>query len=72
MCDCKVCKNYSKWYLRHLINENEMYGMELLSYHNLYFLINLAKQARKAILENKYEEFRENFWKNYPKEVLEK
>jgi tRNA-guanine transglycosylase len=46
--------------------------MQLLSYHNLYFLINLAKQARKAILKNKYEEFRENFWKNYPKDVLEK
>jgi queuine tRNA-ribosyltransferase len=60
-CDCKVCKNYSKWYLRHLIIENEMEWMKLLSYHNLYYLINLAKKARNAILENKYEEFRNKF-----------
>lgn len=72
ICDCKVCKNYSKWYLRHLIQENEIEWASLLSYHNLYFLINLAKKARVAILENKYSEFRNNFWEKYPKEVLEK
>ncbi len=71
-CNCKVCKNYSKWYLRHLIAENEMLWMQLLSYHNLYFLINLAKEARVAIKENRYSEFRDEFWKNYPKEVLKK
>lgn len=67
-CDCKVCKKYSRWYLRHMISEWEMYGMQLLSYHNLYFLINLWKKARSAILENKYEEFRNNFWKKYDPE----
>jgi queuine tRNA-ribosyltransferase len=46
--------------------------MQLLSYHNLYFLINLAKEARVAIKENRYSEFRDDFWKNYPKEVLKK
>ncbi len=64
-CDCKVCKNYTKWYLRHLTKEWEMLWMQLMSYHNLYFLINLWKNARKAILENKYEEFRNNFWEKY-------
>ncbi|MGE4444025.1 MAG: tRNA guanosine(34) transglycosylase Tgt [Candidatus Altimarinota bacterium] len=64
-CDCKVCKTYSKGYLRHLIQENEMLGMQLLSYHNLYFLVNLAKRARKAILENKYDAFRNDFWSKY-------
>ncbi len=67
-CDCKVCKNYSRWYLRHLIQENEIYWMQLLSYHNLYFLVNLAKKARKAILENNFENFRKNFWEKYDKE----
>ncbi|MDP2090230.1 MAG: tRNA guanosine(34) transglycosylase Tgt [Candidatus Gracilibacteria bacterium] len=71
-CDCKVCKNYTKGYLRHLTQEGEMLGMQLMSYHNLYFLINLGKNARKAILENKYEEFRNNFWSKYPKDVLNK
>jgi len=65
-CDCKVCKNYTKWYLRHLIQENEILGMQLLSYHNLYFLINLWKKAREAILENKFKEFKEKFREKYP------
>lgn len=64
-CDCKVCKNYSKWYLRHLILENEILWMHLLSYHNLYFLINLTKKARFAIIDWKFDEFRNNFYKNY-------
>jgi queuine tRNA-ribosyltransferase len=67
-CDCKVCKNYTKWYLRHLILEKEMLWMQLLSYHNLYLLINIWKKARKAILENKFEEFRNNFWEKYDPE----
>lgn len=67
-CDCKVCKNYTKWYIRHLITEWEMIWMQLMSYHNLYFLIHLAKKARSAILENKYDEFRDNFWKKYDPE----
>ncbi|MEA3387495.1 MAG: hypothetical protein U9Q66_03850 [Patescibacteria group bacterium] len=46
--------------------------MQLISFHNLQFLINIAKEARTAILENKYKDFRDNFWKRYPKEVLNK
>jgi len=64
-CECRVCKTYSKWYLRHLVKEDEMLGLQLLSYHNLYLLVNLAKKARIAILENKYDEFRNEFWNKY-------
>jgi queuine tRNA-ribosyltransferase len=60
-----VCKNFTKGYLRHLVQEKEILGMQMMSYHNLYFLVNLAKKARVAISENKYEEFRNNFWKKY-------
>ena len=67
-CECKVCKNYTKWYLRHLLQEWEMLWMQLLSHHNLQFLINIWRKARVAILENKYEEFRNNFWKKYDPE----
>jgi tRNA-guanine family transglycosylase len=42
--------------------------MQLLSYHNLYLLINLAKKARIAILENRFEKFREDFWNLYDPE----
>jgi len=66
-CECKTCKNYTKWYIRHLISENEMLWAQLLSYHNLYFLVQLTKKARQAILENRYSEFREDFWKKYPR-----
>lgn len=61
-CDCKVCRNYSRGYLRHLVTENEIVWMQLLSYHNLYFLIKLTKDSRKAIIENRFEEFRKEFW----------
>ncbi len=64
-CACKVCKNYSSWYIRHLVQENEILWMRFLSYHNLYFLINLTKEIRASIQEWKFEEYRNNFWKNY-------
>lgn len=64
-CDCKVCKKYTKWYLRHLIAENEIYWMSLISYHNLYLLVNLAKKAREAILQNKYQDFKKDFRSKY-------
>jgi queuine tRNA-ribosyltransferase len=51
--------------LRHLLVENEIEGLSMLSYHNLYFLVNLAKNARTAILENRFEEFRKEFWEKY-------
>lgn len=64
-CSCKVCENYSMWYLRHLIQENELMWMKLLSYHNLYFLLELTRQARNSILEDKFEDFRKWFWSEY-------
>jgi tRNA-guanine family transglycosylase len=39
--------------------------MQMMSYHNLYFLISLTKKARKAVLENKYQEFKDSFWEKY-------
>nr|MDD3719905.1 tRNA guanosine(34) transglycosylase Tgt [Candidatus Gracilibacteria bacterium] len=64
-CDCKVCTTYNLGYLRHLILEDEILGMHLISYHNLYFLINLAKKARVAIIAGKFDEFRNDFWEKY-------
>lgn len=61
-CPCKVCKNYSIGYLRHLILENEMLWLQLVSYHNLAFLIELTKNARAAITAWTYETFRKEFW----------
>lgn len=56
-CDCKVCRNFTRAYLRHLVKQNEMLGGILLSYHNLHYLINLMNCAREAILQDAYDEF---------------
>ncbi len=64
-CDCYACKHFSRAYIRHLINAGEMLGAELLSIHNLRFLIRLAEQSRQAILEDYFPEFLEEFRKNY-------
>ena len=64
-CNCKVCRNYSRSYLRHLFKEQEILSSMLASYHNLYFLHNMMKEIRLAIEENRFEECRTNFLKRY-------
>lgn len=56
-CDCPVCTHYTRAYLRHLIKQSEMLGGILLSIHNLYFLLELTRKARLAIMEGRYDEF---------------
>lgn len=64
-CDCKVCKTYTRSYLRHLFKSEEMLGLRLVTYHNLYFLKNLMKDIRKAIQEDRLLDFRNEFFMNY-------
>ncbi len=64
-CDCYTCKNYSRAYVRHLINCNETFGMRLTTYHNLHFLLNLMKQVRTAISEDRLGDFKEEFFEQY-------
>jgi len=64
-CDCYTCRNYSKAYLRHLFNENEILGARLASIHNLFFLINLMKSIRMSIKENNFIDFKKEFYENY-------
>jgi len=61
-CNCYVCKNYTRAYIRHLIKCNEIFGMRLTTYHNLYYLINLMKDIRQAIIDDKLGDFRDNFY----------
>lgn len=56
-CDCPICKKHSKAYIRHLLKAGEMLGMRLAVIHNLYFYNSLMEDIRKAIDENKFEEF---------------
>lgn len=48
-CKCYCCQNFSRAYIRHLLNVGEILGIRLLSLHNLHFYLNLMKQAREAI-----------------------
>lgn len=60
-----VSKTYSLGYLRHLLKAEELLGGQLLSLHNLEYLIKLAKAARHAVVKDEYEAFRKRFWEAY-------
>lgn len=64
-CSCHVCQKYSRAYIRHLVKTNETFGFRLTTYHNLYFLINLMRQVRQAIREDRLLDFREAFFEQY-------
>jgi len=48
-CSCPACKRFTRGYVRHLINQEELLGLRLLSLHNLHFLLELTAGARAAI-----------------------
>ena len=56
-CSCETCLHYSRSYLRHLFVSKELLYYKLASLHNLTFYLNLVKQAREAILQDRYEDF---------------
>lgn len=64
-CDCYACKNHTRAYIRHLLNVDEILGARLLSIHNLRFLIKLMENIRKSIEEDRYLEFKDEFYRNY-------
>lgn len=64
-CDCYTCRNYTKAYLRHLYICDEAFGKRLLSIHNIRFLIKMMEEAREAIKNDKFLEFKERMIKEY-------
>ena len=69
-CSCKVCREYSRSYLRHLFKTQEILCSMLASYHNLYFLHNLVKEARAAIEADAFLEFKKSFLADYQRNSL--
>jgi queuine tRNA-ribosyltransferase len=63
-CDCPACTRFSRAYLRHLVNQNELLGLRLLSLHNLRFVIELTRGAREAIARGGFA--------SYKREILER
>ena len=60
-CDCYCCRNYTKAYLRHLVNVEEILGGRMLSLHNITYLIRLMKRIREAIMEDRFLDFVREF-----------
>jgi queuine tRNA-ribosyltransferase len=60
-CDCYTCKNFTKAYLRHLFIAGEILSLRLNTLHNVAFYLNMMKQARQAIEEDRFAEFKEDF-----------
>jgi len=58
-CDCKVCRRYSRAYLRHLFNAGESLGPRLGTYHNLYVLLRLMERIRAAIRQGTFAQVRQ-------------
>ena len=64
-CDCYTCRNYSRAYLRHLYKSNEILSSMLLSEHNLHFLVHTMKNIRKALEEDRFIEYKREFYSKY-------
>lgn len=66
-CDCWACKGYTRAYLRHLYKAEEILAGRLATFHNLYFYRRLMREARQAILEDRFLQFKEDFLATYTK-----
>ena len=63
-CACWVCQSFTRAYLRHLFVADEILAQRLGSYHNVYFIVNLVKKIREAILEDRFVELKAGWIKN--------
>jgi queuine tRNA-ribosyltransferase len=64
-CTCYTCQNYSRAYIRHLLQVQEMLAGTLLSIHNIHTLLTLVTQMREAIINGRFEDFSQNYLINY-------
>ena len=70
-CGCYACRNFSRAYLRHLYVSKELLAFRLNSLHNLTYFLNVVRQARQAILENRYASFLAHMESLYPDEAAQ-
>ncbi len=64
-CSCYTCKNFSRAYLRHLFNTDEILGLRLVSLHNIHFYLELMRNTRDAIAQDRFVEFKKEFLSSY-------
>ncbi len=66
-CSCPVCVNHSVSYVSHLLKEKEIYGIMLLTEHNLFWILNFMKEIRESIKNDSFEKYKKSFLKQYKK-----
>ena len=64
-CDCKVCKTYTRSYVRHLFTSGEYLAGQMISYHNLHFYLKMTREVRSAILEDSFDDYYQKFYNDY-------
>ncbi len=64
-CDCYACRNFSRGYIRHLFQADEILGLRMATLHNIHFYLRLVGQARDAILQDRFTEWRKSFYERY-------
>lgn len=64
-CDCPVCKQYSRSYLRHLVKAKEILAPMLVTEHNLYFLAKMMQEIRESIKNGNFDIYSKKFIKRY-------
>ncbi len=69
-CDCYTCRTFSRAYLRHLFVSQELLAFRLNSLHNITYFLNMVRGARRAILEDRFGEFKAGYEAVYPEEDL--
>ncbi len=70
-CQCFTCRNYSRAYLRHLININEILGLRLNTIHNLTYYFSLINEIRKAIINHNTDNFIKEFYKKSKEDIYD-
>jgi queuine tRNA-ribosyltransferase len=68
-CSCYACRNFSRAYLRHLFNTEEILGAMLVSLHNIHFYLELMRKIRQAIAQDRLSEFKKEFLGSYHNEI---
>jgi queuine tRNA-ribosyltransferase len=68
-CECYVCKNFTRAYLRHLLKCGEILGATLVSHHNIYFFISLMRQIRESLKAGTFSQFKKKFLSNYDEKM---
>jgi queuine tRNA-ribosyltransferase/7-cyano-7-deazaguanine tRNA-ribosyltransferase len=60
-CECKICKRYSRAYIHHLLKTGELIGFNLISYHNVYFFLQLMREIREAIRTETFQKLKKEW-----------